>query len=179
MGKDSPIASASFVRSSLTVLQYHKLAIVLSKEGEVDDAFILLAKCAEIGKEMSKVAEGLTIRARELNDHARAAMSLTIKEKIVLKDKIKQMKADTATRKDEVKELEEARHAKYGKLCASEDSLDKVIKTLEIVVRHCGQIEVSFNNSNFVGNTVSKLSSDIVDVVNELLKDYPERRTSK
>jgi len=178
--KDSPIASSSFVRSSLTVLQYHKLAIVLAeenKEGEVDDAFILLAKCGEIGKEMSKEAEGLAIRSRELNDQARTAMSLILEEKIVLKDKIKQMKADIATGKDEMKEP--AEEARYGKLCASEDALDKVIKTLEIVIRHCGQIEVAFNTSNIVGGIVGKASSDIMDIVNALVKNGPERRMSK
>merc|ERR1739842_62836 len=108
------------------------------------------------------------------NDHARTTMSLTIKEKILLKDKIKQMKGDIATGKDEMKAPEEAR---YGKLCASEDSLDKVIKTLEIVIRNCGQIEVTFSNSSGVGNVVVKLSSDFVNIISGVLKNYcPQRR---
>jgi len=151
-----------------------------TKKGEVDDAFILLAKCGEIGKEMSKEAEGLAIRARELNDHARTAMSSTIEEKIVLKDKIKQMKADIATGKEEMKEQKEPEEARYGKLCASEDSLDKIIKTLEIVIRNCGQIEVTFNSSSGVGNVVVKLSSEFVDIMTGVLKNYcPERRIKK
>jgi len=174
MVKDSSIASSSFVGSSLTVLQYHKLALVLANKGKsAAEALTSLAKCAEVAKEMSKVAKGLTSRACELTRHANTAKSSKIEEKTSLKDKIMQLKADIAAGREKRKKLkeemgeigsDEEEYAKYERrrennrnirntkielagVSVRKRSLNKAIKTLEIVIEHCEQIALIFDKT--------------------------------
>jgi len=151
MANDLWVASCSFVDSSLTALQYHKSALVLAKKGKAADALTLLVKCAEVAKEMSNVADGLTVRARELTCHACTALSSTI---------------DEADRKNP--EGESTKYAKYGRFCLSEDSLDEVIKTLKIVMQSLFQITITFDKTKTFWKEVEKLHNNMKNVLDVL-----------
>jgi len=160
MVKDSYIASSSFVGSLLTALEYHKLALVLVKKGKVADGFTFVAKCAKVAKEMSNVAEGLTIGVCELIQHTKTALKSTIEEKTSVCIDLSIKIANIAVDGPKEKKLEEEMAAMEA-MGVRKDSLEKAIKTLRIVIEHYDQIHVIFNKTKVYWNEVEKVHKKI------------------
>merc|ERR1712233_6950 len=106
MGKDSYVTSSSFVSSSLTALNYHKLAIKLAGKGKMEKALTFVAKCATVANEMAGEANKLAVRAQGLVDLADIAFGLACEDKTLDQQEREKMKAAMEKVKEKRKEME-------------------------------------------------------------------------
>lgn len=120
--KDSHLACQTFVTASLTALKYHVVALRVA-DRDTARAFGIIAKCADLAKEMEQAAQDLIGDAEELSQKAQDALIDAVREESI---------SETARR-----EIIKAMQA----LKARETELKQTTQTLETLIREDQRLE--------------------------------------
>jgi hypothetical protein len=161
MIKNSHIATTAFVNACLTVLKYHKFALVMAEKNKLTESFKMISKCSEMATSMAEKSGNLANEAKDLVDLSRKALknanndeTLSKAEKEKIKKMIDESVANEAKLKAKIKSL-------YDQINEQKEELAR-IQIFAFTERIVCTI------ANTVGKIVNPISGEVAAVAKNL-----------